>query len=135
MQWISRIGLALCLGVLLSLLTPQSAQAQLCFSNTDCSAGLVCRQGYLGVNWCRNRACNSDRDCPRAQRPCTLGECTPLSTGGGSSSGGTSGSGGGGVAGVGQRCGKVQMGGGVVKNVGCRRPLQCQNGRCQQPQT
>jgi hypothetical protein len=29
----------------------------------------------------------------------------------------------------------VEFGGGVIKSVACRRPLVCQFGRCQQPQT
>jgi hypothetical protein len=131
MQWTPRIGLALCLGVVVWLLIPQGARAQLCVSSAECGPGLVCRQGYLGVNWCRPRACNFDRDCPRNQRPCAGGVCAPLPTagGGGSSSGGSS------QGGVGARCGRVEFGGGVVKNIACRRPLVCQFGTCQRPQT
>ena len=132
MKWTPRVGLALCLGIVLSALSAQSAQA-FCFSNADCPAGRVCRPGFLGIPVCREIACNFDRDCPRNQRPCAGGACSPLPAGapGGSTPSGSGTS----QAGVGQACGRVQMGGGVVKSVACRRPLQCHNGRCRQPPT
>ena len=129
MPRIAQLLLALSIGLFLSFLTPQSARA-FCFSTADCPAGLICRGGFLGIPVCRQIACNFNVDCPANQRPCAGGVCRfpPTTAGGGSSGGGTA------PAGVGQACGRVQMGGGVIKNVGCRRNLQCINGRCQQRQ-
>ena len=123
----SRIAqLLLCLGaaVVLSLLLPESVNAQICFSNNDCAADRECRSGGGLFYVCRPIACNFNTDCPRNLRPCAGGVCQNLPAGGGSSGAGIP------QAGVGQACGRVQFGGGVTKSVACKKGLQCSNGRC-----
>jgi hypothetical protein len=128
----ARTVLTLLVATFLAAVSVETAEA-FCFRNSDCPAGLVCRPGFLNIPVCREIACNSDRDCPRSQRPCAGGACAPLPAGApGSSTPSGSGTS---QAGVGQACGRVQMGGGVIKSVACRRPLQCHNGRCRQPLT
>jgi uncharacterized membrane protein YgcG len=121
--------LLLCLGaaLFLSLLLPESASAQICFSNNDCPADRECRSGGGLFFVCREIACNSNADCPRNLRPCAGGACQSLPAGGG---GGGSSGGGISQSGEGQACGRVRFGGGVIKSVGCRQGLQCTNGRC-----
>src|SRR5436190_20899034 len=123
---ISRAGATLSLALFAGLLLSAQANA-FCLTSADCPAGLICRSGFLGVPVCREIACNFDRDCPANQRPCAGGACQIPTTAGGGSGGGA------GVrqSGEGAACGRVQFGGGVVKNVGCARGLRCTNNRCQ----
>src|SRR5215207_10145067 len=91
MSRISRLlfCLVFCLGgaVFLSLLLPDSARAQTCFSNNDCAADRECRSGGGLFYVCRPIACNFNTDCPRNLRPCAGGVCQNLPAGGGGRAG------------------------------------------------
>jgi hypothetical protein len=128
----ARVAFAFAAGVFLWLMTAHDASAQLCLSSADCPPGRACRQGFLGLLYCREIACNFDRDCPPNQRPCAGGACQPLPPGGPGGGGG----GGGGIpqAGEGQACGRITLGGGVKKSVRCRPGMQCRNTRCRRPE-
>jgi hypothetical protein len=125
MAVIARLLLCLSGVVFFSLLLPESASAQICFSNNDCPADRECRSAGGLFFVCREIACNSNADCPAALRPCAGGACQSLPAGGGSSGAGIP------QSGVGQACGPRRFGGGVIKSVGCKPGLQCTHGHCQ----
>ena len=126
MLGITRLLAGVSLAFFFSLLTPHPA-ASACFSTTDCPAGMICRAGNLGIPVCREIACNSNADCPPNQQPCAGGSCRfPPTGGGGGGSGGIP------QSGIGQVCGPVEFGGGVIKHVRCKSGLQCTNKRCRQ---
>ena len=108
---IARAITTLSLALFAILLVPADAEA-LCLTSADCPAGRICRAGFLGIPVCREIACNFDRDCPANQRPCAGGACRFPPTGGGGGGAGVP------VSGEGAACGRVQMGGGVVKSIG-----------------
>jgi len=97
-----------------------------CTTTANCPDGQSCQSGFLGVRQCLFEFCNVSGDCSRRGEVCTLGMCgRPGGSGGGGGSAGIGQSGEGGV------CGPQRLGGGVIKNIGCRHGLQCRNGRCQ----
>jgi hypothetical protein len=147
-----------CCAVFMLFAWPQpKATAQVCTSNAGCAGTLVCDRAFLGlIGSCRLALCNTNADCAVTRRAttCVSGVChATCTTDAGcpigfecnrvpgrtvsacfATSGSGSGSGSGTpIAGEGQACGPREFGGGVIKNVGCARGLQCQNRRCIRP--
>ena len=129
MAWIVSHVRVVCLSLLCSLLMAAGASAQSCTTSADCRGAGICEQA-LGSRQCVHFACSSDRECSTIPGLpfCVSGQCQSRPGPGGSSSGN-----GGGIppSGVGGICGRVTLGGGVVKSIPCRHGLQCHSGRCE----
>ena len=112
---------------LVSIAGAQPALAQWCKVNAQCAADMVCQPSWLPfAKECRRKPCNADSECPNDRPSCSLGFCRVPPGGGGSTTGGIP------PRGIGQACGQIKIGH-VTKHVGCKRNLQCVQGRCQRP--
>ena len=111
---------------LMSIAGAQPAVAQWCGVNAQCATDMVCQPSWIPfVKECRRKPCNANSECPNDRPSCSLGFCR-APAGGGSTTGGIP------LSGIGQACGQVRIGN-VTKHVGCKRHLQCVQGRCQRP--
>jgi len=125
MATITRTVLALGAGVLLSILTTSGGLAQSCTADNDCAINQICELGFFGGS-CLGFACRSNAQCFARAPLCRGGTCTRVAPGGPPTSGaGIT------LSGEGGACGPRRLGGGIIKNIGCRHGLQCVRGSCQ----